>query len=127
VTVYNSAGQPFPPNHPIIVIIPPPRNGMPPASPTGQVFNGTTGFQVAPGQSALFIFATEDGTISGWNPNVNATEAILKVDNNPSGAVYKGLATNGSFLYASNYFAGTVDVFDTNFSPVNNPGGSWIQ
>ena len=40
---------------------------------------------------ARFLFATEDGTIAGWNP-ANGTTAVLKVDNSASGAVYKGLA-----------------------------------
>jgi hypothetical protein len=50
-----------------------------PGSPTGVLFNGsTTDFLVAPGKPALFLFATEDGTIQGWNPSVNATTAIFR-------------------------------------------------
>src|SRR5438874_13195744 len=44
------------------------------ANPTGQVFNGTPFFQVTKnGNSApaFFIFASEDGSISGWNPNLH--------------------------------------------------------
>ena len=62
---------------------------------------------------AGFLFATEDGTIPGWNPNANpigfdpaeaGTYAIIAA--NPPGAVYKGLAiatdTDGrTRLYAS--------------------------
>ena len=107
---------------PLVVTIAPPRNGMPPSAPTGNVFNGTTNFQIQPGQPAIFIFATEDGTISGWNPSVDATHTVLAVDNSASGAVYKGLATNGTNLYATNFFAGTVDIFDANFAPVIIPG-----
>src|ERR1700722_17780013 len=59
---------------------------------TGQVFNSTTGFAVAAGKPASFIFATEDGTIAGWNSTVDATHAVTKVDNSASGAVYQGLA-----------------------------------
>ena len=47
---------------------------------TGQVFNSTTGFEVATGKLASFIFATEDGTISGWNSGVDATHCVVKVD-----------------------------------------------
>src|SRR5207249_12215178 len=69
------------------------------------------------------LLATEDGTIAGWNSSVNATKAVVAVDNSASGAVYKGLAegftTSGAFLYATNFHAGTVDVFDQNFRPVN--------
>src|SRR6266568_7092290 len=80
-----------------------------PGAPTGTVFNGGAGFVVASGPAhgpARFIFATEDGTILGWNPGVAATSAVIAVDNSPSGAVYKGLAiastTAGDRLYASN-------------------------
>ena len=38
---------------------------------------------------ARFIFATEDGTISGWNPAVDATHTIIAVDNSASGAIYE--------------------------------------
>ncbi|MCU1338236.1 MAG: hypothetical protein JWO19_3817, partial [Bryobacterales bacterium] len=125
-TLYNGKGEPFPVGNPLVVTIPPPTNGTPPAAPTGQVFHAGPGFEVQLGQPALFIFATEDGTISGWNPMANATRAILKVDNSASGAVYKGLAlasANGvSRLYATNFFAGTVDIFDSNFAPVTLSG-----
>jgi uncharacterized protein (TIGR03118 family) len=119
-TLYNGSGQP----QALAVTIPPaPIGGAPPSSPTGLVFNGGSGFAVTPGQPARFIFATEDGTISGWN---GGTTAFLKVDNSASGAIYKGLAigNNGSadFLYAANFHAGTIDVFDSNFSPVTLSG-----
>ncbi len=101
-----------------------------PASPTGDVFNiAGTGFNVTSGGqtgSSVFIFATEDGTISGWNPNVDPGSSVLAVDNSHdgTGAVYKGLAIgqteDGTFLYAANFRNGTVDVFDQNFQQVNS-------
>ena len=101
-----------------------------PASPTGDVFNiAGTGFNVTSGShtgSSVFIFATEDGTISGWNPNVDPGSSVLAVDNSHdgTGAVYKGLAIgqteDGTFLYAANFRNGTVDVFDQNFQQVNS-------
>jgi len=75
---------------------------------------------------SLFLFATEDGTISGWNPKVDPTHAILAVDrsNVGLGAVYKGLAiatnANGTFLYAANFRFGTVEMFDGNFKLVRS-------
>ena len=88
-------------------------------APSGQVFNGTSSFQLAPGDPAFFLFDSEDGTIQGWNPSVNSNTSIIEV-NNFGSAVYKGLAlasANGAnYLYATNFFAGTVDVFDTNFA-----------
>jgi uncharacterized protein (TIGR03118 family) len=129
-TLYDGAGEPFPVGSPLMVTIPPPAGGSS-ASPTGVVFNGTSNFTVSAGATsapALFIFATEDGTISGWAPQVDLHNAILEVDNsaNPtaaSGAVYKGLApgtANGAdFLYATNFRAARIDVFDHAFKPVS--------
>jgi uncharacterized protein (TIGR03118 family) len=81
---------------------------------------------VAPGLSAIFLFATEDGTISGWNPTANATNAIVKV-NRSGNAVYKGLAlattSLGPRLYATNFQTGQVDVFEGHFHPVRVVGG----
>src|SRR5215468_1024288 len=98
-TVYDGQGHPFPPTPgPLVVTIPPPA-GSPPgtlASPTGIVFNSnSSGFMVTEGAAsgpALFIFSTEDGTISGWSQNVDRSQAILAVDNSADGVVYKGLA-----------------------------------
>src|SRR6267143_1697067 len=91
------------------------------ATPTGIVAppSGVT-FNVS-GQPALFIFDTEDGTISAWT---GGASTILMVDNSaiPSaaaGAVYKGLAliknTTGSFLLATNFRSGKVEIYDTSF------------
>ena len=85
-TLYDSTGLP----KPLVVTIPAP-NGQPGGTPTGTVFNYTGAFDVGPGQSAFFLFATEDGTISGWNPGANPTAAIIKV-NRAGSAIYKGLA-----------------------------------
>ncbi|HWW03514.1 MAG TPA: TIGR03118 family protein [Candidatus Acidoferrum sp.] len=118
-TLYNGSGTP----QALIVNIPPPPSGVPPAAPTGIVFNGTPGFPVAPGAPAHFIFATEDGTIVGWNTGTNA---VLKVDNSASGTVYKGLAmgtnSTGTFIYAADFHNGKVDVFDTNYSAATLTG-----
>ena len=120
-TLYNGSGVP----QALVVTIPPPAGGTPPSAPTGQIFNGGADFELAPGQPARFIFATEDGTISGWNPSTNPTNAILKVDNSGA-AVYKGLAIgnngSGNFLYAANFSQGRIDVFDTTFAPATLAG-----
>jgi uncharacterized protein (TIGR03118 family) len=101
------------------------------ANPTGTVFNSTTGFTVSQGGktgAASFIFVGEEGTISGWSPGVNLTNAVTVVDNSTNGAVYKGLAlytpTGGtSLLYVANFHAGSVDVFDSTYKPTTVPGG----
>jgi len=130
-TVYDGHGRPAPMGKPLTVTIPPPLGVTPPAAPTGQVFNGTGGFALTPGLPALFIFATEDGTISGWSPTVNSTQAVRKVDRASFGAVYKGLAIAGGsagvHLYAANFRAGAIEVFDTNFNLVTLAGIFSIQ
>lgn len=121
-TLYNGQGQIVS----LVVTIPPPGGGVPPSAPTGQVFNGGSGFDVGISQPARFIFATEDGTISGWNPAVSGTNAILKVDHSAVNAVYKGLAIGnngtGDFLYAANFNAGTIEVFNSSFAPTTLAG-----
>lgn len=132
-TVYNGAGQPVPAGSPLVVTIPPPTGSAAgtTAAPTGTVFNGTTDFVVSQGSAsgpAQFLFATEDGTIAGWNSTVSARSAILVVDNpgGSSGAVYKGLTlgsnASGNFLFAANFASGTVDVFDRTFKPAKLSG-----
>lgn len=98
------------------------------SSPTGQVFNGGAGFVVtsaAGSGPARFIFDSESGQITGWNPTAGATVAQL-VFSSPT-AVYKGLtiATGdaGTLLYATNFHDGTVDVFDSNWHAVQTAGG----
>ena len=107
-----------------VVVIPPPHGSSSPSTPTGTVFNGSTDFALAPGIPALFLFVTEDGTISGWNPGVDPAHpnnATLKVDNSPN-AVYKGVTTgdvNGvRYLYVANFRSGHIEVYDTNFKAV---------
>jgi len=122
-TLYTGDGDPFPLAEPLIVTIPPPPGGTI-STPTGVIFNSTTDFVVSANThsaAARFIFATEDGTISGWNPSVDPTNAILAVDNSTSNAVYKGLAMavkdGRNFLYATDFHNGFVQVFDSSFNP----------
>src|SRR5467141_190288 len=124
-TLYNGTGGAVLINGTGNVTVPPP-NGSPagtPSTPTGVVFNGSpTDFLVAPGKSAHFIFATEDGTISGWNSGQNAVLVVDNSDNgSANGAVYKGM-TSGEidghrFLYVTNFRKARVEVYDTNFMP----------
>src|SRR5882762_9820388 len=93
----------------------PPKVG--PAAPTGIVWNPSAAFLV-PGTKlpAVFIFATEDGTLSAWAGGLNpADNAVLAADNSAGGAVYKGMVVGvnvkGAFLFATNFHAGTIDVF----------------
>jgi uncharacterized protein (TIGR03118 family) len=119
-TLYDGAGNIVD----LVVTIPlPPGSTADHSAPTGIVANSNSTLFIIPGskQSASFIFDTEDGTLSAWSFNINPTKAQLVVDNSTAGAVYKGLAVGnnatGVFLYATNFHAGTVDVFDSTFKP----------
>jgi len=126
-TLYTGAGAIIPINGTGTVTVPPPK-GSPAgtlSTPTGVVFNGSpTDFLIAPGQSAAFIFATEDGTISGWAGGQNAVRVVDNSDNgSANGAVYKG-ATSAEvdgqrFLYVTNFRSARVEVYDTNFQRVH--------
>lgn len=100
---------------------------IPGGAPTGEVFNDTRGFRVSgPGGSgpAAFIFASEGGDITAWNKTANGARAAL-VKHVP-GAVFKGLALLhtrfGSFLLATDFVNGHIDVFDSRFHRVVLPG-----
>ena len=104
---------------------------IPGGAPTGQVFNGTPGFVVHSGAAsgpALFIFDSEAGLVTGWNPGVPppppSTQA--QVGASVSGAIYKGLAIAstpaGTFLYAADFHNARIDVFDQGFNRVHLSG-----
>jgi uncharacterized protein (TIGR03118 family) len=113
-------GSPFE-TVPLVVTIP---NGV----PTGIVFNPTSDFVITDGTASappFFIFVSENGTVSGWNPAVPpATEA--HIGTTVADANYKGLAigsnATGNFLYLANFRAHKIDVLDTNFDLVSLTG-----
>ena len=118
-TLYNGQGV----KQGLEVLIPS-ATGAGPGQPTGIVFNGSTSeFQVQ-GWKAFFIFATLDGTISGWAPQSNPNDAIIAVNNSATGAVYTGLAVtskaSGNFLYAADFAHDKVDVYDGSFNLVTS-------
>jgi uncharacterized protein (TIGR03118 family) len=123
-TIYNGSGKTV--LSPITVAPPPGATG--PAAPTGEVFNSTGGkFNISAGghtASSIFLWATEDGTISGWNPSINKNNSVVAVDNSHGGkgAVYKGLAIanteHGPRLYAANFRSGKVEVYNDRFKLV---------
>lgn len=122
--LYDGDGHP----QSLVVTIPPPAGPAAPGKPTGIVFHGGGGFIVRNGSSSgpsRFIFAGEDGVISGWAPNVDFTNASRVVDNSAAGAVYKGLAISaggqGALLYATDFRNARIDVFDATFAPFALP------
>jgi uncharacterized protein (TIGR03118 family) len=89
--------------------------------PCGIVFSGGKGFNLPNGPS-LFLFSGFDGVLSGWNAGQGNNAKKLR---NPPGASYTGLAIGSSggknFIYAANFGAKKIDVWDTAFSRVSMP------
>jgi len=122
-TVYHQDGTPAPNSSaPLVVTIPASASNSNGANPTGIVSNRTSFFTVTNGTNSLpakFIFVSEDGMISGWNPNLDSTHALKAVDNGAGGAVYKGatmgVADSHNFLYVTNFHAGKVETYNESF------------
>src|SRR6266436_8752441 len=125
-TLYNGAGA----KQSLIVTIPPadPNNKKTPTgTPTGTIANGSqTDFLLAPGEPAVFLFSTIDGTIAGWNPNVAVAQGAappsmhaVTVIKATDGSSFTGLTSafidGKRYLYAANFTLGRVDVYDNAF------------
>jgi uncharacterized protein (TIGR03118 family) len=108
-TLYDGAGTLVP----LVVSVPP--SGFP-TGPTGQVFNGTSSFNLPDGSPASFLFDTLDGRVLGWNGGTTAVNVSTV-----AGAVFTGLAIASSgganYIYAADN-TGHIAVFDTNFNNV---------
>jgi uncharacterized protein (TIGR03118 family) len=117
--------------NPLVVTIPAADSGS--GTPTGQIFNGSQDFQLAPNKPAAFLFVTEDGTLSGWNPGVQPTTAVIKV-NTHSASVFKGMAVatvgdphtgSANYLYVADFRKGRINVYDTTFKNVSMHGDAF--
>jgi uncharacterized protein (TIGR03118 family) len=122
-TLYSGAGA----ITPLVVTVPNAKDAKGPSGPTGMIFNGTADFNIAPKNPAMFIFATVNGTISGWGPPATPvvagkSTALLEVDESKNGAVFTGLTwiefQGHHFLLAANFSQRQIEMFDTNFNRV---------
>ncbi len=116
-TLYTGTGSIIP-----LVVTIPPAPGNDTGAPTGLVINQSGDFRVTKeGKTgaAIFIFDTDQGTIAGWSPGVDLTNAVTVVDNSEAGAIYTGLAIaatpKGRFLYAANFHTGMVEIYNSHF------------
>ena len=126
-TLYDGAGIIIP-----LVVTIPWAAGSTKGTPTGIVVNANPTIFIIPKTTdpALFIFASEDGTISAWSFLISLTQAQLVIDNSQggsaTGAVYKGLAVGNnatdSYLYATNFRSGKIDVFNSAFASATLAG-----
>jgi uncharacterized protein (TIGR03118 family) len=95
-------------------------------TPTGQIFDGTGSFK-----GDIFIFASEDGTISGWRFSLGTSAEVLVPGSDAT--VYKGIAmvttANGPTLLAANFRNSTLDAYGTDlklahqYSDADAPNG----
>lgn len=108
-TVYDAAGKLL-----LTVAVPAAASDTEGASPTGQVFNGSTDFA-----GDKFIIANEHGTIIGWQPTGGAK---TRADRTTASSVYKGLAIAGGHIFATDFHNRAVDVFDANYTKVASSG-----
>jgi uncharacterized protein (TIGR03118 family) len=127
-TFYNRAGHVLPQTISV------PASAAQPFGPIGQpagvIYNSTSDFVItAHGKSApaRLIFDSIDGVISGWNPDVDATHAIVIMDTFAAGnpAVYTGLdiAKNSqghTVLYAADILQSRVEMFDGGFNAIGS-------
>ena len=114
-TLYDATGTPQ-----ALQVVIPPTAGTGKGTPTGIVYNGSTEFQIDTWTS-VFLFATLDGTISGWSHFV-PNAALIGVRH--SGAVYTGLAitskSSGNRLFAADAANNKVDIYDGSFNLVSS-------
>ncbi len=120
-TLYDGTGA----AKPLVVTVP---TGDPNMSstgtPTGTLFNSSTGFVLTNGKPSTFLFVTEDGTVSGWN---GGTSAMIMV-NTKSASVFKGAAfaslpipygSSSTFMYVADFRKGRIQVYDPSFHHVS--------
>jgi uncharacterized protein (TIGR03118 family) len=104
-TLYNGAGDKLG----LVVTVPPAGS-----TPTGQVFNATPNFN-----GDLFIFASENGTITGWRGALGTTAETLS--SSTMDGVYKGLAIgttpSGTYLYATDFHNNQITVLPGTGAP----------
>jgi len=114
-TLYDGKG-----NIQTLKVVIPSSSGTGQGTPTGIVYNGSTEFKIETWTS-VFLFATLDGTISGWSA-FEPNNALIGVRH--AGAVYTGLAItskpSGNFLFAADSANNKVDVYDGNFNLVKS-------
>ncbi len=112
-TLYDGTGTPQ-----SLQVVIPSSSGVGAGAPTGMVYNGSPEFQIE-NWTSVFLFATLDGTISGWSAFFPSASLIGV---RQPGAVYTGLAITskpaGNFLYSADAANNKVDVYNGTFGLV---------
>jgi uncharacterized protein (TIGR03118 family) len=96
--------------------------------PTGVVYYGGRGFVVHGGRAAgpaRFLYACEDGTVRAWSPVVPdswSTEAVVAIDDGPTGALFRGLTIARNRLYVADFHNARVLMYDSRWRPIVRRG-----
>jgi len=130
ITSYTLTGKPL---YPIINVFGPIGNI---AQPTGIAYNvNIDAFKVVQGPikgSSSFLIVTRDGTINGYNAQVDPNNSIMLVDNSARNSVYTGVAVANlisdlcrntflnNYLYAADFYNKRIDVYDGRLNRINN-------
>jgi uncharacterized protein (TIGR03118 family) len=104
---------------------------IPGGAPTGQAFNPTPSFVLPNGQPARFVFASEDGMVSAWNPQLTPPTSAVPVGSVPGG-VLKGLALvqrshGGPEILVTDFRHHRIVAFDASFRPVKLPSRAFTD
>jgi uncharacterized protein (TIGR03118 family) len=108
-----------------------------PGTPTGVAFNGGSQFRISQGSvvdtPAKFLFATDNGVISGWTERKNGDGSFDRsftaktvIDRSASGAQFFGIGVDevGGRLYAADFGANPgMRVFDGAFADITASAG----
>jgi uncharacterized protein (TIGR03118 family) len=96
--------------------------------PTAVVYNGGRGFVVRDGRAAgpaRFLYACEDGTVRAWSPvvpNSWSTQAVVALDDGPTGALFRGLTIARNRLYVADFHNARVLMYDSRWRPIVRHG-----
>ena len=114
-TIYTGAGV----KRPLEVMVP--------GAPTGMVAYGGSQLLLSDGAPAVFLWASEDGTISAWNGALMPiTQAVVVFPASGVGdpnSIYKGLAVHGDTLYTTDFGECKVETLDGTFTEFDSAGG----
>lgn len=110
ITSYDLLGRPL---LPVINVFGPLINI---AQPTGIVFNcDIFAFPIWCGPingPSNILIATRDGTINGYNFDIDPDNSILLIDNSNDNCVYTGLAIYETTLYVADFYNQKIDVYN---------------
>ena len=91
-------------------------------SPTGLVENQTSSFIIPTTVSvtnpipSFLLVATQNGSVSGFNPQFNPNNTVICINRANVGAVYTGITLANNNLYVCDFHNGRIDVFNGEFT-----------